>query len=98
MPTDEDSEPGHGTKIHDPIARERLKAQAARLDEINGRVERVDDEISDVKKVQIGHGATISELVGFHKDLKSYARLAIVGLFGAVALQVLQLVLKKGTP
>jgi len=56
------------------------------------------EAISDVKKVQIGQGATIQELVAFHKELKAYARLAIVGLFGAVAIQVLQLVLKKGIP
>jgi hypothetical protein len=95
---DEDSEPGQRNVTYDPIARERIKSTASRVEDLWRDVDEMSESISDVKKVQIGQNATIQELVAFHKELKAYAKLAIVGLFGAVAIQVLQLVLKKGMP
>lgn len=56
------------------------------------------DILSDVRKVQVGQGMKLETLVEFHTELKKYARWAITGVFGVIFLQVLQLVLKKGTP
>lgn len=97
---DDDSGPGyrHGTAEAWAVLRERVKAHGRTLVELEADARERDEKISDVRKVQIMQGTKIEELITFHKDLKNYARVVILGLFGAVGMQVLQLILKKGSP
>lgn len=92
--SDEDSGPGVN-RHRDPVAWERLRTHSKRLDEIGERVGAMDEEISDFKKVQIVQGTKIETLIGFHEEIKKYARWAVMGLVGVIGMQVLQLVLAK---
>lgn len=95
---DEDSGPGHGTTIRDSIARERLRSHSKRLDDLSTGVGVMGKEISDVRSRQTKQETKVETLIEFHVELKRYARFAITGVFGIIGLQIIQLILKKGSP
>jgi uncharacterized protein (UPF0335 family) len=97
---EEDSGPGLKSPTSEQLAvmREKLKTTTERVDRLWEDVDEMSDSISDVKKVQIGQGAKLEAVIEFHAELKKYARWAITGVFGLIALQLIQLILKKGTP
>lgn len=100
FPAEEDSNPGVSgdTARYVAVIRERLKATDRRVDELWGDMDEMSDAISDVKKVQIGQGTKLETLIEFHLEIKKYARWAVTGVFGLIALQVAALIFKKGVP
>lgn len=78
----------------DEIARERISDHDRRLEGAEERVGAIDMEISDVRRTVIQTVTKLEEVISFHKELKKYASIAILGILGLLGTQLWQMIVK----